>query len=168
MPRDDPFYQYTRNALGEPELSKQSPPLANVEAEHGLLGSILIQNRIYEQVADTLRPEHFSYLVHGRIYDAIGKLRDRGEPANPITLKNLFDQDGALQDIGGAQYLVTLAERAVTTLNGLHYARTIKDLAERRAIDAAALDLRDEVHNFDLERTTADIIEKFRSAAYRH
>ncbi len=41
--------------------------------------------------------------MHGRIFAAIGKLIERGQMANPITLKNLFDQDGALAEIGGAQ-----------------------------------------------------------------
>ena len=39
--------------------------------------------------------------MHGRIFAAIGKLLGRGQIANPVTLKNLFDQDGALSEIGG-------------------------------------------------------------------
>ena len=55
--------------------------------------------------------------VHGRIYAAIGKLIERGQIANPVTLKNLFDQDGALAEIGGAQYLARLAASVVTIIN---------------------------------------------------
>ena len=59
---------------------------------------------------------------------------ERGQIANPVTLKNLFDQDGALAEIGGAQYLARLAEAAVTIINAEHYGRTIHDLHLRREL----------------------------------
>ena len=62
------------------------------------------------------------------------KLIERGQIANPVTLKNLFDQDGALAEIGGAQYLARLAESAVTIINAEHYGRTIHDLHLRREL----------------------------------
>src|SRR5207302_1809138 len=61
-------------------------------------------------------------------------LLERGQIANPITLKNLFDQDGALSEIGGAVYLARLAEAAVTIINAEHYGRTIHDLYLRREL----------------------------------
>ena len=59
----------------------------NVEAEAALLGAIMIDNRIAEDVQLKLRAEHFFEPVHGRIYDAIMKLIDRSMVANPVTLK---------------------------------------------------------------------------------
>ena len=90
------------------ETPFRTPP-HNIEAEQALLGAILVNNAAYHRVAEFLLPEHFAEGVHGRIFAAIGKLIERGQIANPVTLKNLFDQDGALQEIGGAQYLVRLA-----------------------------------------------------------
>jgi replicative DNA helicase len=84
--------------------------LTSVEAEHGLLGTILCDNRTFHPVVEIVRPADFSSPVHGRIFDAISHLIDRGHVANPITLKNVFDQDGSLIPIGGAQYLAKLAE----------------------------------------------------------
>src|SRR5947207_1471223 len=100
MPRDD-----HPEGLRGSEKPGQISPAANAELEQSLLVSILFANRVYEQFADILRPHHFSVAVHGRIYEATARLIDRGEQANPITLKLLFDQDGALQDIGGSEYL---------------------------------------------------------------
>ena len=82
-----------------PELLR-SPPY-NTAAEQALLGAILINNTAYYRVCEFLQPEHFGNAVHGRIFAAIGKLLGRGQIANPVTLKNLFDQDGALTEIGG-------------------------------------------------------------------
>src|SRR5262249_17421017 len=126
--------------LREPDL--QSPPPANAEAEQALLGAIFVNNSAYSRVAGFLAPEHFSYPVHGRIYTAVRKLMERGEPANPITLKNLFDQDGVLADIGGGRYLARLSGSAVTVINAEHYGRTIRDLFHRRQLIVAADDAR--------------------------
>src|SRR5881394_1097069 len=74
-------------------------------------------NTAYYRVCEFLQPEHFGNAVHGRIFASIGKLLGRGQIANPVTLKNLFDQDGALTEIGGAQYLARLAGAAAAIIN---------------------------------------------------
>ena len=66
--------------------------------------------------------------------EAMGKLIQRGQIANPVTLKNLFDQDGALAEIGGAQYLVQLAQSVVTVINAEDYGHAIHDLFLRRQL----------------------------------
>src|SRR5207248_8165745 len=109
--------QTTVTPLREPDLERAPQPPANIEAEQALLGAILVNNAAFGRVAEFLAPEHFGNAVHGRIFAAIGKLIERGQIANPVTLKSLFDQDGALAEIGGAQYLARLAESAVTIIN---------------------------------------------------
>jgi replicative DNA helicase len=108
--------------------------LVNYDAEKALLGAILANNLVYDRVNEFLRPEHFADALHGRIYEAIGKLVQRGQIANPVTLKNLFDQDGALAEIGGAQYLVDLAQSVVTVLNADDYGHVVHELHRRREL----------------------------------
>ena len=98
--------------------------------------------------------------MHGRIFAAIGKLIERGQIANPVTLKNLFDQDGALQEIGGAQYLARLAESAVTIINAEHYGRTIHDLHLRRELITIGQDVVTEAYNHDLDDPATNQIER--------
>src|SRR5260370_31725196 len=117
--------------LREPDLEHVPQPPANTEAEQALLGAILINNDAYRRVGEFLMPEHFANAAHGRIYAAIGKLLERGQIANPVTLQNLFDQDGALAEIGGAQYLARLAGAAVSMINAEQYGRTIHDRRSR-------------------------------------
>jgi replicative DNA helicase len=106
----------------------------NVEAEQALLGSMLVNNGAAEKVQGFLEPEHFFELVHGRIFDSILKLLDRGQTADPVKLKPYFDNDEALSDMGGASYLARLAASAATIINTEDYARTIYDLAIRREL----------------------------------
>src|SRR5438477_4396520 len=71
----------------------------NEEAEQGLLGTLLIDNRALERIGDFLKPEHFHAPAHQRIFAAIAKLIDRGQTATPVTLKAYFEQDQDLAHV---------------------------------------------------------------------
>jgi replicative DNA helicase len=146
--------------LREVDLERSPQPPSNTEAEQALLGAILVNNAAYGRVAEFLAPEHFGNAVHGRIFAAIGKLIERGQIANPVTLKNLFDQDGALAEIGGAQYLARLAESAVTIINAEHYGRTIHDLHLRRELITIGEDVVTEAFQHDLDDPAVVQIER--------
>src|SRR5579864_1865914 len=136
-------------------------PPSNLEAEQALLGAIFRNNLAHSRVSDFLEPEHFSNAVHARIYAAIGKLIERGQLANPVTLKNLFDQDGALAEIGGAQYLTRLAESAVTVINAEEYGRRIHDLHLRRQLITLGEDVANDAYRHDLDDDPVSQIERF-------
>jgi replicative DNA helicase len=106
----------------------------NIEAEQALLGSILINNEGYHRTAEFLRPEHFYEPVHGRIFATMERLIQSSKLADPVTLKVAFDEDEALKDLDGAQYLARMARAAETILNVEHYGRLIHDLALRRGL----------------------------------
>jgi len=144
--------------LREGDSLYRTPP-ANIEAEQALLGAILVNNAAYHRVAEFLRPEHFAEGVHGRVFAAIAKLMERGQLANPVTLKNLFDQDGALAEIGGAQYLARLAASVVTIINAEDYGRTIHDLFLRRQLITIGEDVVNEAYEHDLDRQATLQIE---------
>ncbi len=103
--------------FAESEGPNYRTPPHNFDAEQALLGAILVNNLAYNRVSEFLQPEHFADAVHGRIFDACTKLIERGQVANPVTLKGFFDQDAELEDIGGAQYLARLAASSVTIIN---------------------------------------------------
>src|SRR5579863_9429911 len=146
--------------------SQYRTPPANVEAEQALLGAILVNNAAYHRVAEFLKPEHFAEGVHGRIFAAIAKLMERGQLANPVTLKNLFDQDGALAEIGGAQYLARLAASVVTIINAEDYGRTIHDLFLRRQLISIGEDVVNEAFEHDLDRGAEQQIESAEKRLY--
>ena len=131
----------------------------NLEAEQALLGALLLNNEAFNRVADFLKPEHFHLPVHGRVYTAIGRLIDRGQIANPVTLKHMFEGDEALSDAGGAQYLARLAGAAVTIINAQHYGRTIHDLALRRSLIRIGEDMVLNAYEASLDADANDQIE---------
>src|SRR5438477_4168007 len=114
------------------------PPLTllyNVESEQVVLGGVLISNALYPKLAAFFQPEHLGNAVHGRIWRAVGQVLKGGGTATPVILKNLFDQDGALVDIGGAQYLARLAGASVADRAlAEDHARVVHHLYLRRAL----------------------------------
>ncbi len=158
--------------LRDGDAGYRTPP-ANVEAEQALLGAILVNNAAFHRVSEFLRPEHFAEAVHGRIFEAIAKLIERGQIANPVTLKSLFDQDGALAEIGGAAYLARLAAAVVTIINTEDYGRTIHDLHLRRQLISIGEDVVNDAFTHDLDREAPQQIEEaerklFELATVRH
>ncbi len=111
----------------------RSPP-HNFEAEKALLGAIFANNNAYDRVAGYLRPEHFADPIHGKVFDAISKLIERGQIADPITLHNFFEQDGSMADVGGTRYLAEIASSMVSVINSAEYGKSIYDLHLKRQL----------------------------------
>ncbi len=145
--------------LRDSDTAYRTPP-SNDEAEQALLGAILVNNHAYHRVSEFLLPEHFALPVHGRIFAAIMKLIERGQIANPVTLKNFFEQDAALAEVGGAQYLARLAANVVTIINAEDYGRTIYDLHLRRQLITIGEDMVNEAYTYAFEREAPQQIEE--------
>ncbi|MBN1783902.1 MAG: replicative DNA helicase [Alphaproteobacteria bacterium] len=106
----------------------------NIEAEQALLSSVLMNNRVYERVSDFLRADDFAERAHQRIYEACELLISKGHLADPITLKNYFEQSGTLDDVGGFDYLAKISDAGLSAVNTVEYARLIHDRSLRRRL----------------------------------
>ena len=80
--------------LSKNTLDKKQP--SNLEAEQALLGSILVNNDIIDEVSNTINSNSFYDPAHNKIYEVIETLNNKGMIANPITLKNYFEKDNML------------------------------------------------------------------------
>lgn len=140
-------------------LAYRSPP-ANVEAEQALLGAVLVNNDCFHQLSNFLEPLHFYDPVHARIFDAISKLIHRGLLASPVTLKNFFERDEGLAEIGGTQYLARLAGSATTIINAEFYGRLIHDLAVRRGLIRLGEDVVNRSYDAPVEQSASSQIEE--------
>jgi replicative DNA helicase len=135
----------------------RTPP-HNEEAEQALLGAILVNNRSFEKVAEFLRGEHFYDPAHQRIFAAITKMLERGQVANPVTLKSYFENDPDLAQSGGAGYLAELAANVVTVVNAADYGRNIHDLFMRRQLIEIGTDMVVDAYRHDLDVSALDQI----------
>ncbi|MCE2950628.1 MAG: replicative DNA helicase [Alphaproteobacteria bacterium] len=147
-------------------LSENAPP-ANLEAEQALLGALLHHNGAYEQLCEYLKPEHFADATNGRIYAAMGRLIERGQIADPITLRDFFSRDKSLDDIGGTEYLAYLATCVISLGNTQTYGKIIHELALRRAlIDLGSQIAQEAITPTSEEETPQRQIEKAEQRLY--
>lgn len=133
----------------------------SLELEQGILGAALVNNDVVEILDEiNISPEMFFDDIHGRIYEVIKLLIDRGETASPLSLKSFFEGNPALDDVGGAKYLVRLAASAATIIGAKDYGLQLRDLFDRRCIIIAANDLETAAAN-DFDTKTNEIISSF-------
>jgi replicative DNA helicase len=136
----------------------RTPP-HNLEAEQALLGALLVNNQAFEKVSEFLLAEHFAEAVHGRIYAAIGRLVEKGQVANPVTLKGYVEQDPDLRAAGGANYLADLAAAVISVINAGDYGRIIYDLYLRRQLIGLGEDVVNGAYSLSLDASAVDQIE---------
>ena len=63
---------------------------SNIEAEQSLIGSVLVNNDIIDEISNIVSAGKFFDPIHRKIYEVIENLNNKGKIANPITLKNYF------------------------------------------------------------------------------
>lgn len=131
----------------------------NLEAEQGLLGALLVDNRAMEKIGDFLNAEHFFAPAHQRIFKAIQTLVERGQTATPVTLKTYFEKDEDLSHIGGAEYLADLAASVISIVNAEDYAKSLYELHLRRELISLGEDIVNDSYSSSLERDATNTIE---------
>ncbi len=131
----------------------------NIEAEQILLGNLMVNNEDLNKVSDFLFPEHFYEPFHRRLYEAIQKFHDKAVIANPVTLKNLFEHDEALQTKGGSTYLADLAGLAINIVNIHDYGKAIYELALKRSLIDLGKEIVNDSFQTDLNVSAHDQIE---------
>ena len=129
-----------RIAESASEPGTQSLP-QNIEAEAALLGALMIDNRLVEDVQLKLRPHHFFEPLHGRIYESILRMTDRNMVANPVTLRPLYEADEAMKEVGGAAYLAQLTGSGAAVIGARDFAQQIYDLALLRSLVGVGRDM---------------------------
>jgi replicative DNA helicase len=143
----------------------RTPPY-DVEAEQALLGAILNNNAAIDKVIDFLKPDHFADSTHRRVFELSLALYERGDTADPITLKRVMDGGPELERVGGPAYLVKLANSVVGIINAEQYGRLIHDLYLRRQLIALGEDVVNDAFDENLESSAEDQIRKAEEGLY--
>ena len=89
--------------IQDPNINKVKALPSNLEAEQALIGSILVNNDIIDEISGIITNKEFYDPLHSKIYSLIENLHNKGMIANPITLKNSLGNDQALTEIGGTE-----------------------------------------------------------------
>lgn len=112
-------------------------PPQNLEAEQGVLGSMLLDRDAIARAIEGLRAEDFYRDAHRVIFQAMVELFERGEPVDLITVTNRLAAVGKLEDVGGATYLAALPNVVPTAANVDFYANIVLEKSMLRALISA-------------------------------
>ena len=136
----------------------------NIEAEQSVIGSILISNEIFDDINTIIKSNNFYDPMHMRVFDAIEKLIYSGMLANPITLKNYFDNDE--DKINIPEYLVKITKFSSSTRQAIEYAKLIYDLYVKRELIKISENIIDTAKLNDLDNNGQKIIETSERALF--
>jgi replicative DNA helicase len=126
----------------DPLLDKVPPH--SLEAEMAVLGAMMLSPDAIGLCVQVLDADCFYRGEHRALFRCLVDLYDQDRPVDLVTMKEALAQRGDLEDVGGDDYLVTLADATPTVANAEYYAKVVKEKALLRGlIDAAAEIIRD-------------------------
>ncbi len=104
----------------------------NIEAEQAVIGSILVSNEIFDEINIIITSNNFYDPMHQKIFGAIESLIYKGLLANPITLKNYFEDEK--DELNVPEYLVKITKFSTSVRQAIEYSKIIYDMFVRREL----------------------------------
>ena len=141
------------------EIDNKNQTPKNIEAEQTILGSLLVNNEIFDEISDKIDDNYFYDPIHKKIYKTISNLISKGLLANPVTIKNFFNSNEELLEIGGVDYLLKLTNVSTTKNQIKYYSELLSDLYIRRQLINISEETLEESKNKNLEISGTNILE---------
>jgi len=137
------------------EIFKELPN--NIEAEQSVLGSILVSNELFDDINTIISNINFYDPMHQKIFVAIESLIYKGMLANPITLKNYFENEK--DELNVPEYLVKVTKFSTSSRQAIEYSRIIYDMFVRRELIKISENTIDTAKLNELNVSSQNIIE---------
>lgn len=109
----------------------------NADAENALLGSLLIDGVVADELIPDIREEDFYLKANRLVFVAMRSLMEEGTAIDTVSLTDRLEIDGKLEEAGGIEHISNLAECVPSAASADHYADIVKrDALIRRVITA--------------------------------
>jgi len=136
----------------------------NIEAEQSVIGSILLSNEIFDEINILISSKNFYDPMHQKIFSAIEKLIYSGMLANPITLKNYFENEK--DELNVPEYLVKITKFSTSSRQAIEYSKLIYDLYVKRELIKISENVIDAAKLNDLDNDGQKIIENYEKSLF--
>ena len=136
----------------------------NIEAEQSVIGSILLTNEIFDEISTIISSKNFYDPMHQKIFSAIESLIYKGMLANPITLKNYFENEK--DEINVPEYLVKITKFSTSARQAIEYSKIIYDMFVRRELIKISEQMIDNAKESNLDTSGQNIIENSEKLLY--
>jgi replicative DNA helicase len=118
-------------------------------AEKALIGSLIIDNRAFDEITDLqINPEDFYHPQYGFIYKAISDLAIDDKPFDLVSVCARLTDMGKLESIGGQTAIIDLVEDTASSANIYHYGQIVKNKSTLRAVVKNAMNISEQGKNF--------------------
>lgn len=148
------------HSLNQDEESKvfqgKIPPHSK-EMEIGVIGTLIMDNRLIDELIAILHPKHFYSQHNSMIYKAIIELKDRNEPVDLLSLSEELKVRTEYEAIGGAVYLSQVTEYIGSKESVVHWANTIVEHWIRRELIYLTYFLTDK--SYDISNHTQSLLD---------
>ena len=129
----------------------------NIDAEQAVIGSILVSNDIFDEISTIISSINFYDPMHQKIFEAIESLVYKGMLANPITLKNYFEDEK--DDLNVPEYLVKITKFSTSVRQAIEYSKIVYDMFVRRELIKISEQTIDSAKLSELDTSGQTIIE---------
>ncbi len=133
-------------------------PPHSIQAEQSVLGGLLLDNQTWDSVADKVGENDFYRRDHRLIFRAIAELAERQDPFDVVTISEVLETTGELQDVGGLAYLSMLARDTPSAANIVAYANIVRDRSVLRQLIHVGTEISDSAFSTE-GRETAELLE---------
>ncbi|SHE89451.1 replicative DNA helicase [Atopostipes suicloacalis DSM 15692] len=123
------------------EMMGERMPPQNNEAEQSVLGSILLQPSALISAMEFIQANDFYRRSHQLIFQVMIDLNEKNEEIDVITVANLLETSGQLEDVGGTPYLAELSNVVPTAANIEYYAKIVEERSLLRRLIQASTDI---------------------------
>lgn len=106
--------------------------LQTIESEQAVLGAVFLKNEVMDEISDMLHPRDFTTETHELIWKAMKYQYERNRPNDLVTIVDMLQKYGRLEEIGGVSYLAKLANSSPTAAHAKHYAEIVASRSLRR------------------------------------
>ena len=130
----------------------QLPP-QNIDAERGLLGSLLIDPDAIERVIDVVQGPDFYRPAHQRVFEACARLYLDRDKIDYLTVTSRLRDDGLLDEAGGEERVVELAGATPTPFHVETYAQLVAETSRLRGLIRVATDIVAQAYRRDDDAT---------------
>ncbi|MBQ9441148.1 MAG: replicative DNA helicase [Alphaproteobacteria bacterium] len=139
--------------------------LYNLDVEHALLGALLLDNTLLDDIPESFDPNYFMSSTNKTIYLAIRSLSNRNIIADPITLSSELNNNEQFKNIDLKQVLISLVNNAIG-LSVADYTEIITDFYLRREINKICLNTINECYQSFNDTVAVDIVDNAEQQLY--
>jgi replicative DNA helicase len=141
-------------------------PPSSIQAEQSVLGGLMLDNQMWDAVADKIVEGDFYRKDHQLIFRTIAKLADQQTPFDVITLSESLGATGELETVGGLAYLGMLAKDTPSAANIAYYATIVRDKSVLRQLIHVGTLISDSAFNTE-GRETSDLLEQAEQEVFK-